>query len=93
MKKELITAVTTIVPKKGSNVGKKMCLINGKHWSVVEPKADDTHIIVEEVTIKQKKYVNVIGFSRDTRLGINDKMELLQSVPSEYASALALLLK
>ena len=93
MKKELITAVTTVVPKQGSNAGKKMCLINEVHWSVVEPKADDTHIVVQDVTIKGKKYVNVIGFSRDTRLTIDAKKELLQSVPAAYADALALLLK
>jgi hypothetical protein len=93
MKKELITAVTTVVPTKGSNAGKKMCVINGKHWSVIEPKADDTHIVLEDVKIKGKKYVNVVGFSRDTRLTIDVKKELLQSVPEAYADALALLLK
>lgn len=92
MNKELIEAVAAIVPSKGSNAGKQMYLINGKHWSKQEPSANDTHICLEDVIIDDKPYTNVVGFSNDNRMAVNDKISLLKANP-DIAMAIATLLR
>ena len=102
MKLELIQSVSPIIPSKGSNAGKQMFVINAKHWSKQEPKADDTHVCLEEVPQKDKDgkiveggatYINVVGFSKDARMSIADKIALVTSQEAAYSTAIAMLLK
>ncbi len=93
MKLELIQSVNPVIPSKGSNAGKQMFIINGKHWSKVEPSASDTHVCLEDVTVDEKDYVNVTGFSKDSRMSIADKIKLVTSNDAGYSLAIATLLK
>lgn len=95
MKLERILCVNPVVPTKGSNAGSTMFVINGKHWSKMEPKADDTHVVLEDVVSDKdgKTYTNVTGFSKDTRMDIQAKIKLVTEHDASYASAIALLLK
>lgn len=102
MNLELIQSVNPIIPSKGSNAGKQMFVINGKHWSKQEPKADDTHVCLEEVPEKDKAgkvieggrtFINVTGFSKDARMSIADKIKLVTGQEAGYATAIAMLLK
>ena len=90
---ELIQSVNPVVPTKGSNAGKQMFVINGKHWSKNEPKADDTHVCLEEVEVDKKKYINVTGFSKDSRMTIEAKIKMVTSHDEGYSMAIASLLK
>ena len=96
MQLELIQSVSTIFPTKGTNAGKQMFVINGKHWSKTEPQATDTHVCLETTVAKKEgdpTYVNVVGFSKDSRMSINEKIALLTSVDAGYSQAIAMLLK
>ena len=106
MYQELIKSVTTSVPSRGSNAGKTMYVINGKHWSKVEPTAADTHICLEEVTkpvttvdasgnsvTVAQKYTNVVGFGQDRRMPMNDKIAIITSHDAGYSVAIASLLR
>jgi hypothetical protein len=95
MKLELIQSVNPIIPTKGTNAGKQMFVINGKHWSKTEPARTDTHVCLEDTEPDDngKTYVNVIGFSQDSRMSINEKIALLTSVDAGYSQAIAMLLK
>lgn len=116
MKLELIQSVNPVIPSKGANAGKQMFVINGIHWSKIEPKADDTHVCLEDVDIivtpavdavpatetsaeipakpaVTKTYVNVIGFSKDVRMTIGDKIKTITSHDAGYSQAIAYLLK
>ncbi len=93
MNLELIQSVSSVTPTKGTNAGKPMFVINGKHWSKVEPSTADTHICLEEVTIADKKYMNVIGFSQDRRMPIAEKIAMLTQHDAGYSLAIATLLK
>ena len=90
---ELIQSVNPVIPSKGSNAGKQMFVINAKHWSKIEPKADDTHVCLEPVTIDGKPYINVIGFSKDCRMSIADKIKLVTSNDAGFSMAIATLLR
>lgn len=95
MKLELIQSVNPIIPTKGTNAGKQMFVINGKHWSKTEPARTDTHVCLEDTTPDSNGvvYTNVIGFSQDSRMSINEKIALLTSVDAGYSQAIAMLLK
>lgn len=94
MKLELIASVNPIIPTKGTNAGKQMFVINGKHWSKVEPAQDDTHVCLEDVEVEGKgTYTNVTGFSKDKRMTIQDKITLLTSHDAGYSMAIATLLR
>jgi hypothetical protein len=91
---ELIQSVNPIIPQKGSNAGKQMFVINGKHWHSIEPKAEDTHVCLQGVTLEDgREFVNVTGFSKDSRMSIADKIKLVTSNEAGYAQAIAFLLK
>jgi len=91
--KELISSITQIIPKKGTNAGTSMTFINGKHWSKVEPKANDTHIVLEDITVDGTPFTNILGFSRDTRMPIEAKAELMAKYDVGYSQALSNLLR
>jgi hypothetical protein len=102
MKLELIQSVNPVIPSKGTNAGKQMFVINGKHWSKTEPSREETHVCLEDVEVITKddkgkdvktNYTNVIGFSKDSRMSINEKIALLTSVDAGYSQAIAMLLK
>ena len=94
MKVELIQSVNPVVPSKGTNAGKQMFIINGKHWSKIEPKTTDTHIVLEDVEVEGKgTFTNVTGFSSDSRMSIDAKIKLLTSHDASYSQAIAHLLK
>jgi hypothetical protein len=93
MKLELIQSVNPVIPSKGTNAGKQMFVINGKHWSRTEPSQTDTHVCLEDVEVEGKPYVNVVGFSQDSRMSINDKIKVLTQHDAGYAMAIATLLK
>jgi hypothetical protein len=107
---ELIQSVNPVVPNNGSNAGKQMFVINGKHWSKNEPAKDDTHVCLEEVQVEvsaavaatdttpavaavTKPYINVLGFSKDIRMSISDKIKTVVGHPEGYSQAIAFLLK
>lgn len=93
MQLELIQSVNPIIPSKGTNAGKQMFVINGKHWSKTEPAKTDTHVCLEDVEVDGKPYVNVVGFSQDSRMSIADKIKTLTQHDAAYSNAIALLLK
>jgi hypothetical protein len=97
MKLELIQSVNPVIPTKGTNAGKQMFVINGLHWSKSEPKPNDTHVCLEEVQgtgeNADKKFINVVGFSVDTRQTIESKIKTLTSHDAAYSMAIAALLK
>ena len=93
MNKELIQSVTSATPSKGSNAGKLMFVINAKYWSSVEPKASETHVCLADVVKDGKTYTNVVGYSRDTCMTIDDKLAKMASYDASYSNAIALLLK
>lgn len=97
MKLELIQSVNPVTPTKGTNAGKQMYVINGEHWSRTEPKPNDTHVCLEEVegtgAYAGKKFMNVVGFSADTRQTIGEKIKTLTSHDASYSMAIATLLK
>ncbi len=95
MKLELIQSVNSIIPAKGTNAGKQMFVINGKHWSKNEPTREDTHVCLEDTEPNETGavYTNVVGFSKDSRMSINEKIALLTSVDAGYSQAIAMLLK
>jgi hypothetical protein len=93
MKLELIQSVNPVIPSKGSNAGKQMFIINGKHWSKTEPQSTDTHVCLEDVEVEGKTYTNVTGFSKDSRMSIQEKINLLTSNDAGYSMAIATLLK
>lgn len=94
MNKELIMAVQQLSPKKGSNAGKVMSLVNGKFWVHTAPTPQDTHIITEEATGKDgKQYTNFVGYSADSRMVLADKKAFVTSEDASYSVALASLLR
>ena len=101
MKLELIQSVNPVIPSKGSNAGKQMFVINGKHWAKVEPTATDTHVCLEdvEVTTGEGKnavtntYTNVVGYSTDSRMTIQAKIKMVTEHDAGYSMAIASLLK
>jgi hypothetical protein len=93
MNLEIITSVNPVVPKKGTNAGRTMFVINGKHWSRTEPSSQDTHLVLEDVDVDGNTYTNVIGFSRDSRMDIYSKIKMLTEYEPGYAMAIATLLK
>ena len=93
MKLEAIQSVNPVIPSKGTNAGKQMYVINGEHWSKNEPQSEDTHVCLEDVEVDGNTYTNVVGFSRDTRMSISDKIEVLTKHDAAYSQAIAHLLK
>jgi hypothetical protein len=91
---QLIQSVNPIIPSKGTNAGKQMFVINGKHWSKTEPNKTDTHVCLEDVDVDGTTYTNVIGFSQDSRMSIESKLALLDKAKDgAYAQAYAMLLR
>ena len=90
---QLIQSVNPIIPSKGTNAGKQMFVINGKHWSRTEPNTTDTHVCLEDVDVDGTTYTNVIGFSQDSRMSIADKIKTLTQHDAAYSTAIAMLLK
>ena len=93
MQLELIQSVNSVIPTKGTNAGKTMFVINGKHWSKTEPTRQDTHVCLEDVEVDGTTYVNVVGFSQDSRMSIAEKIATLTQHDAGYAMAIASLLK
>lgn len=97
MQLELIQSVNPVTPNKGSNAGKPMFIINGKLWAKTEPAKDDTHVCTEivqgEGANAGKSFTNVIGYSKDIRMSVNDKIALVLAHPAEYSVAIGTLLK
>lgn len=93
MKFELIQSAIPVIPTKGSNAGKEMYVINGKHWSKTAPSTDDTHVCLEDVEVDGNTYTNVVGFNRDSRMSIAEKIKLITSNDVGYAQAIATLLR
>jgi hypothetical protein len=93
MKLELIQSVNPVTPKTGSNAGKLLFVINAKHWSKIEPKAEDTHVCLEDALVDGKTYTNVVGFSKDSRMCIADKIALVTSNDPGFSMAIASLLR
>lgn len=91
--KELIESIQPNVPSKGSNAGKQMYIINGKYWSRTEPKASDTHVCLQEAILGDKTFLNVTGFTTDTRMSLQDKIAVLTGNDAAFSMAIAHLLK
>ncbi len=93
MQLELIQSVNPVIPSKGTNAGKQMFVINGKYWSKSEPSKTDTHVCLEDVDVEGTTYTNVVGFSQDSRMTIQDKIAILTQHDAGYSQAIAMLLK
>jgi hypothetical protein len=93
MEIELIQSVNPVTPKTGTNAGKQMFVINAKHWSKTEPKAEDTHVCLEDALVDGKTYTNVVGFSKDSRMSIEDKITFVTMHDPGFSMAIASLLK
>ncbi len=97
MKSEVIISVNPVIPSKGTDSGKQMYLINGTHWSKQKPEDTDTHVVLEEVQgegeYEGKTFINVVGFSKDIRMSIADKIALIKEHDASYSTAIAMLLK
>jgi hypothetical protein len=93
MEKELISTCQPVVPSKGSNAGKQMYVINGKYWAKAQPTLADTHVVTEKVEVNGKEYTNVIGYSADIRMTIQDKIALVTKQDAGYSVAIATLLR
>lgn len=91
--RELITSVASAVPSKGTNAGKQMFVINGKYWSKTEPKQNETHVCLNEVEVNGKNYTNVVGFTSDTRMTIDEKIKVITQHEVGFSMAIATLLK
>jgi hypothetical protein len=93
-----IISVNTVIPNKGSNAGKTMYVINGEYWHNQEPKPTDTHVVLVEKAGKKKDgteatFLNVSGYSMDSRMEIGDKIKTITAHDAGYSQALAFLLK
>jgi hypothetical protein len=99
IKTEIIRTCVEIIPRSGSNAGKQMYLINGKHWSRHAPADTHNTIVLEytEWTSADNTIgggFNVVGFNTDSRtLTIDEKIGKLTAHDAAYSQALAFLLK
>lgn len=91
---ESIATCVEIIPNKGSNAGKLMYVINGKHWSRHKPTDSDNTLVLEYAEWSTGSGWNVVGFNHDARtMSIDQKIAKLTSFDAAYSNAIALLLK
>ncbi len=96
---EIIRTCVEIIPRSGSNAGRQMYLINGKHWSRHAPAETHNTIVLEysEWTNADSTVgsgFNVLGFNTDSRtLSIDEKILKVTAHDAAYSQALALLLR
>lgn len=99
IKTEIIRTCVEIIPRSGSNAGKQMYLINGKHWSRHAPADTHNTIVLEYAEWTNADNTigggfNVVGFNTDSRtLTIDEKISKVTAHDAAYSQALALLLK
>ena len=94
LKSESIVTCVEIIPTKGSNAGKQMFVINGKHWSRHKPADTDNTVVLEFATWDGGSGWNVIGFNQDARvMSIDAKIAKLTAHDAAYSQAIALLLR
>ena len=94
MKTEPITTCVEIIPTKGSNAGRQMFVINGKHWSRHKPSDTDNTVVLEFATWDGGSGWNVVGFNQDARaLTIDAKIAKLTAHDASYSQAIAMLLR
>ena len=99
IKTEIIRTCVEIIPRSGSNAGKQMYLINGKHWSRHAPAETHNTIVLEYTEWTNADNTigggfNVLGFNTDSRtLTIDEKIGKLTAHDAAYSQALAFLLK
>ena len=92
--KVLISSVSQITPSSGTNANRLMHVINGEYWSRQEPPANATHVCLVTAQGKDgKEYLNVEGFTLDTRMPLAEKIALITSNDAGYSMAIATLLK
>ncbi len=92
---ERLRTVVPVIPTAGKNMGKQMFVLNGKHWSNVEPTQTQDTIVF---TVQQGKdgnlYNNVTGYTTESReMSVAQKIALLTSQDAAYSMAIASLLK
>jgi hypothetical protein len=100
LRTESIATCIAVIPTAGSNAGKQMYVINGKHWSRHEPLPTHNTVVLEYVTWKDKRTGldafgwNVAGTNVDAfSLTIDQKIAKVVSHDASYSQAIALLLK
>jgi hypothetical protein len=94
LKSESIVTCVEVIPTKGSNAGKQMFVINGKHWSRHKPADTDNTVVLEFATWDGGSGWNVIGFNQDARvMSIDAKIAKLTAHDASYSQAIALLLR
>jgi hypothetical protein len=96
---ESIATCVAIIPSTGSNAGRQMYVINGKHWSRHEPLPTHNTVVLRYDTWKGKDGsaqfgwsvagTNVDAFS----LTIDQKIAKVVSHDASYSQSIALLLK
>jgi hypothetical protein len=94
LRSETIATCVEVIPSKGSNAGKLMYVINGKHWSRHKPADTDNTVVLEFSTWDGGSGWNVLGFNLDARtMTIDQKIAKVTSFDASYSNAIALLLK
>jgi len=94
LKTESIVTCVEVIPTKGSNAGRQMFVINGKHWSRHKPADTDNTVVLEFATWDGGSGWNVIGFNQDARvMSIDAKIAKLTAHDAAYSQAIALLLR
>ena len=94
LKTESIVTCVEVIPTKGSNAGKQMFVINGKHWSRHKPADTDNTVVLEFATWDGGSGWNVIGFNHDARvMSIDAKIAKLTAHDASFSQAIALLLR
>ena len=94
LKSESIVTCVEVIPTKGSNAGKQMFVINGKHWSRHKPADTDNTVVLEFATWDGGSGWNVIGFNHDARvMSIDAKIAKLTAHDASFSQAIALLLR
>lgn len=99
IKTEIIRTCVEIIPRSGSNAGKQMHLINGKHWSRHAPAETHNTIVLEYAEWTNADNTigggfNVVGFNTDSRtLTIDEKIGKVTAHDAAYSQALAILLR
>ena len=97
---EHIASWVGVIPTSGTNAGKQMYVINGKHWSRHQPDPSHNTVVLEYVSWKDKRTGldaygwNVMGTNVDSlAMSAVQKVALITQHDIGYAQAIAYLLK
>lgn len=87
MKKIKIEFTETVIPTKGSNAGREMCVINDEYWSRTAPKPGQIFMFLKDVEVDGVTYENIAGFGAEN-LTYEEKIKIVAKVDPELMKAL-----